>query len=373
VKPRLRAGLFVVRRAPETAVFSPRPESFEVLDDPDGIWRDLLALCDGTHTAEELPHLLAREGHAAAAGAVAEGVSELVGHGLVVDAELDVDDRFANQRAYLEQLGLAGVDVRDLHDAVRDTHVLVLGAGGVGSWLSHALAMAGVRALTVVDADRVEERNLCRQPYPVERLGERKIVALGSLLARLRPDLAYRGVDLHVDDHEDLASLLDGIDVVAACADQPSTELVGQRVSRACLPRRVPHVVASYSGPVARIGPTWVPRRRPPACLGCLALVRVRTRNRYEPTTEELRAPPGAPAAVTVAQAQIVAAMACAEILHLRAGLIPATVGRVFALDLRTLRSYRNRIPRQRDCPTCGVPTGDAREPVPPTAEEVNT
>src|ERR1700710_973806 len=37
-RPRLRVGLRVVKREGEVLVMSPRPESMQVIDDPDGSW-----------------------------------------------------------------------------------------------------------------------------------------------------------------------------------------------------------------------------------------------------------------------------------------------------------------------------------------------
>ena len=79
-----------------------------------------------------------------------------------------------------------------------------------------------------------------------------------------------------VTEPDDLAALLDGVDVVAGCADHPTADDAAELVATACVPLRIPHTIAAYAGPVARVGPTWLPRRRPVACHGCLRLVRER-------------------------------------------------------------------------------------------------
>ena len=354
-RPRLRSGLTLAERDGETLVFSARPDSFETIDDPDGTWAALLRACDG---AVELPGVharLAEQGVELTPEALAEGVESLTFHGLLVDASGDVPDEWSSQRAYLEQLAGRELDVAGMQERVRRTRVLVLGAGGIGAWLAHSLAMMGVAELIVVDPDLVEERNRTRQPYPAESVGRRKVEVLGELVTGLRPGLRYAGVDLRVESPGDLSSLIEHVDVVASCADEPSLEAVATLVAGVCVPARVPHLIAAYNGPVGRVGPFWHPRRRPLACYGCLSLVRDTTDRAYGLTSAELRrvAPGGRRAAVSAAQSQLVAALVAGEILHLRAGVPPATAGRVFTLDLPTLRSYRSRVTVREDCTIC--------------------
>jgi adenylyltransferase/sulfurtransferase len=349
-------------------------EAVSALDDPDGVWHALLERCDGTRDTRALCEGLNGAGYPLGEGDVQAGLSALTDAGFLVDGAGDRDDEWANQRAYLEQFATADADADEMLATVRATTVLILGAGGVGSWLAHGLTLMGVRGLVVVDPDRVEAANLTRQLYPLDAVGSRKIEALGAALRRLRPDLGYRGIDLMVTDADDLAALLDGVDVVAGCADHPTADDAAELIARACIPARTPHTVAAYAGPVARVGPTWLPGRRL-ACQGCLQLVRERDDAGWSATAEEARRLKPRRAAVTVAQAQLVAALAATEILHLRAGIDPATAGHVVALDLRTLRSFRSRVPRQRDCPLCGsrTPARKGRRSVPANVgEEVN-
>jgi hypothetical protein len=56
---------------------------------------------------------------------------------------------------------------------------------------------------------------------------------------------------------------------------------------------------------------------------------------------------------VIAAQPQLVAAVAASEILHFRAGVPPATAGKLFALDSLTLDSRRSRVTLRGDCPIC--------------------
>ncbi|MEO9175471.1 MAG: TOMM precursor leader peptide-binding protein [Gaiellales bacterium] len=361
--PRLRTGLSISERDGQTLVFSARPESFEAIDDADGRWAALLRACDGSCDLEGVRLQLARAGVELSSEAVAEGVDALTSAGLLVDASGDVPDEWSSQRAYLEQLTRGEIDVASAQARVRRSRVLILGAGGIGSWLAQALAMMGVAELVVIDPDRVEERNRTRQPDPADAVGRRKVEVLGELVTRLRPGLSFTGVDLRVEQPSDLSSLVEQVDVVASCADEPSVEAVAALVAQVCLPARVPHIIAAYNGPVVRVGPFWHPRRRPLPCHGCLALARDTDDREFGLTSAELAAaaPAGRRSAVSAAQSQVVAALVAGEILHHRAGVPPATAGRVAVVDLLTLKSHRSRVPVRADCPLCSGGKGRPR------------
>lgn len=58
----------------------------------------------------------------------------------------------------------------------------VIGAGGVGSWLTPALCLLiGPDKVTVVDGDTLEEKNMNRQLFKKEHIGNNKAYALSSL------------------------------------------------------------------------------------------------------------------------------------------------------------------------------------------------
>lgn len=66
----------------------------------------------------------------------------------------------------------------------RETHVVVCGAGALGANLTETLARQGFERLTVIDRDRVEERNLSTQPYYRGDIGAYKAKILANALYR---------------------------------------------------------------------------------------------------------------------------------------------------------------------------------------------
>lgn len=70
------------------------------------------------------------------------------------------------------------------------SHVIVLGIGGVGSWACEALVRTGVGALTLVDFDVIEMSNLNRQIHALEStLGQRKVDVMAARLRDINPAL----------------------------------------------------------------------------------------------------------------------------------------------------------------------------------------
>ena len=69
-------------------------------------------------------------------------------------------------------------------------HVLVVGTGGVGAYAAEMLCRAGVGALTLVDADEVNESNINRQlPALHSTVGQVKVEVLAQRFMDINPDL----------------------------------------------------------------------------------------------------------------------------------------------------------------------------------------
>ena len=72
----------------------------------------------------------------------------------------------------------------DLH---MPSHALVVGCGGVGSWVAIYGAMLGWPQITLVDADKLEASNLERLPFKIEDVGHYKVNVLANYIRDIRP------------------------------------------------------------------------------------------------------------------------------------------------------------------------------------------
>jgi len=88
-------------------------------------------------------------------------------------------------------------------DDLSSSSAMVIGIGGVGSWLALDLALIGVGTLVIVDPDTIEASNLNRKMFMIKQVGLKKVDAITSLISERRPDT----IVLTVDDYFDIALL----------------------------------------------------------------------------------------------------------------------------------------------------------------------
>ena len=125
------------------------------------------------------------------------------------------------------------------------SHVLVVGAGGLGCTVIPALAAAGVGRLTVVDPDVIELTNLHRQTlYTAADLGQPKAVAAAARARALNPECQAMALRVRLDP-ANTPALIDGADLVVDAADSFA---VTYTLSDLCLATGKPLISASVIG-----------------------------------------------------------------------------------------------------------------------------
>ncbi len=75
-------------------------------------------------------------------------------------------------------------------ERLKNSHVLIVGMGGVGSFAAEFIARAGVGTMTIVDGDVVDITNINRQlPALHSTVGQPKVDVVGSRLMDINPEL----------------------------------------------------------------------------------------------------------------------------------------------------------------------------------------
>lgn len=134
---------------------------------------------------------------------------------------------------------------------LKQSHVVVIGAGGIGSPALHYLAAAGVGRLTVIDDDRVDLSNLQRQTlFGDADIGAPKVDAAARALYRINPHVSVIPVEARIDAGN-ASGLLRGADVVLDGCDNFTTRLV---VADAAHDMHIPLVSAAVGQFEGQIG-----------------------------------------------------------------------------------------------------------------------
>ncbi|MFE5670776.1 ThiF family adenylyltransferase [Agromyces sp. NPDC056523] len=159
-------------------------------------------------------------------------------------------------RRYARQRVLPGFGT-DGQERLAAAHVVVLGAGGLGSAVIPPLAASGIGRITIVDDDRVEVTNLHRQTLHSDAdLGRPKVDSATDAAALLAPDAVLRGLMLRFDEGNADELLADADVVVDGTDDLLTLYVADAAAARAGIPL-VWGSAARFSG---QVGVSWEAR-----------------------------------------------------------------------------------------------------------------
>lgn len=145
----------------------------------------------------------------------------------------------------LPQIGIKG------QQALIKSHVLIIGAGGLGSPAAMYLAASGVGRLTICDSDRVDLTNLQRQIiHSTDRIGSKKTDSAKKTLSDINPEVEIIALSERMDERR-LLELARDADVVIDASDNFSTRYA---INRVCVSLKKPLVSGAavrFDGQVA--------------------------------------------------------------------------------------------------------------------------
>jgi adenylyltransferase/sulfurtransferase len=220
------------------------------------------------------------------------------------------------------------------------SHVLLIGAGGIGCPAIQYLAAAGVGTISVVDDDIVSLSNLQRQIlYTEADIGVAKVDAAGAAVARLNPDVAFHGFKQRID-RSTSADILKGVDVVIDGCDNFATRLI---VNDLCLAAKVPLVSAAIGQFHGQIG-TFTGWQDDAPCYRCFV------GDAHDPDDCDDCATQG----VLGAMCGLMGSFAAMEAMRALTGFGEAQKGKLHLFDGMAPAMRSIRLPRDAGCKSCG-------------------
>lgn len=217
---------------------------------------------------------------------------------------------------------------------LRDSTVLVIGLGGLGTAATQYLAGAGVGQLLLADRDRVDQSNLQRQTlYRQTDVGQLKTLAAAAQLAALNPQ-----IEIETFDADGGLAAVPRADVVLDCTDNFPARYA---INAACVRARKPLV----SGAAIRFEGQFAvfDLRRGGPCYRCLFA------DVGEPAERCEDAGILGPVVATVGSLQALAA------LKILLG-IDAGAGQLHSWDALQMQWRTLKFSADPSCPECGNP-----------------
>jgi molybdopterin/thiamine biosynthesis adenylyltransferase len=260
-------------------VVSIDPRQRVELDDPDGHVALLLQLAaEGTRDVAALVKAFTQVRPEVPAEDVVQSLEALDGFGWIEDLDrpAPLDDsqreRYFSNLAFFDAFTSLDRGREEIQDRLLRSHVLVLGAGGLGSHVVQHLVGLGVGRLTIVDYDVIELRNFARQfTYTPAQLGLSKVAQVAAWVTAFDPAVSIRPVHQRITAAADVTALLDGVNLVVGAIDQPDG--VDLMVNQACVAAGLPYI----RGGLAYLqGVYWSVDPGRSACRQCLETSRAR-------------------------------------------------------------------------------------------------
>ncbi len=234
----------------------------------------------------------------------------------------------------LDELGVEG------QQALLDSRILIVGAGGLGSPAALYLAAAGVGHITLADDDVVELSNLQRQIlHTTATVDVPKAQSGVQMLQRLNPDITLVPLVRRLTG-EDLYHQVLNADVVLDCCDNFDTR---HAVNRACVRAKKPLVSGAairFSGQLS----VYDLRQSDSPCYHCLF-----------PEGGEVQELRCATTGVLGPLVGIIGSMQAAEAIKLITGMGEPLIGQLQCLDALTMQWQTSRFRQDPKCPVCAT------------------
>jgi molybdopterin/thiamine biosynthesis adenylyltransferase len=234
----------------------------------------------------------------------------------------------------LPQIGYEG------QDKLVNSHVLIVGAGGLGSPVALYLAAGGVGTLTICDFDVVDLTNLQRQVvHTTAAVGINKAVSAQQTLATINPDATVHIVTKKSTSQE-FSKLITEADVVIDCSDNFATRYL---LNTLCVQLKKPLVSGAAIGFEGQVT-VFDMRNDGSPCYHCLFP------DNGEDT--EMRCADNGVFAPLVG---MIGATQAAEAMKLLMGIGESLQGRLLLLDVLTMQWREIKLSKDPECKVCNI------------------
>lgn len=234
----------------------------------------------------------------------------------------------------LNEIGIEG------QEKILAAHVVIVGAGGLGSAAAPYIAAAGVRKITLIDHDVVDLTNLQRQiMHRTDSIGMLKVESGKTMLEQLNPDLSVEAISEKASQAL-MDRVLANATVVLDCTDNFTTRHL---INAACVKHKVPLVSGAairFDGQLTVINPNATDK----PCYACLF-----------PPDQHFNEVQCSTMGVFSPLVGIIGTMQAAQALQVIVGTGKTLTGKLLLWDGRSSQAETIQIEKRKNCPVCSV------------------
>ena len=228
----------------------------------------------------------------------------------------------------------------EAQELLQEVRFLIVGLGGLGSFVATELVYLGAKNLILVDNDRISRSNLDRQIlYGWHDVGKSKVLVAARRLKQVNPFLKVETFDTRLTKIN-ANYLIDKADIVIDCTDNFETKRVLNRVCYNKKRMLISGAVGKWEGWIASF-PFYKDKEIP--CLECLFPGDLET-------LKEISENNGPTLVTTVAA---VATFQVNEVVKLVSGEGENLTGRTLIIDTKTNQCVTAKLNKNPQCPVC--------------------
>lgn len=237
---------------------------------------------------------------------------------------------------YSRQILLPQIDIKG-QQKLLDSHVLIIGLGGLGSPVAMYLAAAGVGTLSLIDDDKVEISNLQRQIIHTENtIGHLKVESAAASLLAINNAVQ---LDIHRErlDKQRLSLAVEAADVVVDCSDNFATRSLLNEVAQQTKTPLVSGAAIRMEGQVT----VYDARQADCACYRCV----YQDDGELQETCSE--------SGVLSPLLGVIGSLQAVETIKLLTNIGESLANRLLILDAMTMTWRELKLKKNLTCPTC--------------------
>ena len=223
---------------------------------------------------------------------------------------------------------------------IKDSSVLIIGAGGLGAPVIQYLAASGVGTIGIIDHDKVSLSNLQRQViYPTKQVGEQKVFSAVDAIYRLNNNVNVRPYNRRLNS-EIAEEIFSEYDVVVDGTDNFETRYISNSAAVITKKHLVSGALSQWEGQVS----VFAPHKGGP-CYACV-----------------FPSPPKDGLAVTCSEGGVfsplpgvIGSVMAVETLKILSHSGNTLLGQMFIYDGLTGESRKIKINLNKKCPICSI------------------